>query len=236
MNRFSQRSAQSELIDNPDIPFKEWSLCLHELNVINTRLGGHAITIRGIRSLIRPYKNEMTIAEIGCGGGDNLKAIHHWNKHAKLNIRYIGIDLNKACIDFARLNCKEMLNAHFIHADYRHVAFPEEKPDVIFSSLFCHHFKNDQLTEMLQWLTLNTQKGFFINDLQRHPVAYYAIKLLTKVFSRSNLIKNDAPVSVLRGFHKNEWKQLLRKAGIKNYKLRWQWAFRYLIIVKNELN
>ena len=80
----------------------------------------------------------------------------------------------------------------------------------------------------------NSLKGFFINDLQRHPFAYHSIKMLTKLFSRSYLVKNDGPVSVLRGFRRREWVQLLHEAGITNYSIRWRWAFRYLIVVKNE--
>jgi hypothetical protein len=50
------------------------------------------------------------------------------------------------------------------------------------------------------------------------------------MFSKSDLVKNDAPVSVLRGFKKMEWKNLLQKAGINNYSVKWKWAFRFLIV------
>ena len=233
MNRFAQRSAQTELIDEPGIPFADWEVCLRELNVVNTYLGGHKITIEGVKILLDNYSGnkDLTISEIGCGGGDNLKAIHHWNKK-KLPVNFIGIDINKACTDFAAKNCKA-LNAAFICSDYRNARF-EQKPGIIFNSLFCHHFTNDQMIEMLVWMKKNSTTGFFINDLQRHPVAYHSIKIFTKIFSRSYLVKNDGPISVLRGFHKNEWVQLLDKAGITNYTIQWRWAFRYLVIVKNE--
>jgi hypothetical protein len=107
-------------------------------------------------------------------------------------------------------------------------------PDIIFSSLFCHHFSNAELVQMIQWMNRNSRQGFFINDLQRNPLAYYSIKWLTKLFSASYLVKNDAPVSVARGFIKKDWQQLLVQAGITNYSLRWQWAFRYLIVCKHD--
>jgi hypothetical protein len=122
---------------------------------------------------------------------------------------------------------------HYMQIDYSKVNF-ESKPDVIFSSLFCHHFTEKQLVEMLTWMKANSTKGFFINDLQRNAVAYYLIKWITKLFSKSYLVKNDAPLSVARGFHKKEWQAIFEKAGIKNYTIRWKWAFRYLILYKNE--
>jgi hypothetical protein len=67
--------------------------------------------------------------------------------------------------------------------------------------------------------------------LHRHPVAYYSIKALTNLFSGSYLVKNDAPLSVLRAFRKKELQNLLLAAGIKNYSLRWKWAFRWQLIL-----
>jgi ubiquinone/menaquinone biosynthesis C-methylase UbiE len=121
------------------VPFKDWADCLRELNTINTWLGGHKITTNGLKQLISSASSPVTIAEIGCGGGDNLKAIHHWNRKMQVPIRYIGIDLNEACIEFARKNCADLPDCEFIISDYKNVQFGSRRPDIIFSSLFCHH-------------------------------------------------------------------------------------------------
>lgn len=233
MSKFAQRSGQTELIDEPGIPFTDWAVCLRELNTINTWLGGHAITLAGVKKLLHMSTTPVRIAEIGCGGGDNLRAIHQWNNRGTYAINYTGIDLNKACIEFAEQQCADLPGKVFINSDYRLVKFEKnEKPSIIFNSLFCHHFTNEQLVEMLAWMKSNASIGFFINDLQRHPVAYYSIKWLTGLFSRSYLVKHDAPVSVIRGFSRKEWSQLLKLAGISNYTIQWRWAFRFLITVR----
>jgi len=233
MNRYHQRSIQAELIDEAGISFSDWTVCLKELNTINSLLGGHDITVEGVRLLLPAERKEIIIAEIGCGGGDNLKAIHRWNVNKHYPLRYIGIDLNEACISFADKHCSE-LSAEFICSDYRQADLKNRYPDIIFSSLFCHHFTDIQLVDMLIWLKLNSRVGFFINDLQRHPLAFHSIQLLTRLFSGSYLVKNDAPISVLRGFKRAEWKILLQRSGIENYSIKWKWAFRFLIIVNNE--
>lgn len=233
MSKFAQRSAMTELIDEPGIPFADWAVCLRELNTINTWLGGHAITLQGVQKLLYHSSTPVRIAEIGCGGGDNLLAIHRWNSRGTYGITYTGIDLNKACIEFAEQQCASLPGKIFINSDYRLVKFESnEKPSIIFNSLFCHHFSNEQLVEMLIWMKNNATIGFFINDLQRHPLAYYSIKWLTALFARSYLVKHDAPVSVIRGFSRQEWRQLLKQAGIINYTIQWKWAFRYLITVR----
>jgi ubiquinone/menaquinone biosynthesis C-methylase UbiE len=234
MNKYAARSLDTELIDEPGIPFAHWAECLKELDTVNTYLGGHKITVDGVQRLIKGKKSSVTIAEIGCGGGDNLKAIYRWSRANKIPASFIGIDINEACIDFAIENCSNIPGVKFITSDYRKIYFGEATPDIIFSSLFCHHFTNDQLVEMLVWLKQNTRRGFFINDLQRHPVAFHSIKWLTKLFSRSYLVRNDAPISVMRGFSRKEWETLLSEAGITKYSIQWKWAFRYLITVNND--
>lgn len=228
---YKKRSLQKELLDQEDIPFRDIFLNMKELEFINSQLGGHRITIKGFKKLLHNRKS-ISVCEIGCGGGDNLNALQHYCVKNKVNCSFTGIDLNKDCISFAKEN-STIKNARFIVSDYREVDFEDEKPGIIFSSLFCHHFSEQELIEMLHWLRNNATIGFFINDLHRHPLAYHFIKLATKLFSNSYLVKNDAPVSVLRGFKKNEWRSIFKKAGIENYSIEWNWAFRYLIIAFN---
>ena len=118
-------------------------------------------------------------------------------------------------------------------SDYALVNFERTHPDIIFSSLFCHHFMDGQLISMLQWLKRNSHLGFFINDLQRHWLAYYLIKYITKFFSKSYLVKNDACLSVARSFNRQDWQNLFQEAGISDYTINWRWAFRFLVICKH---
>jgi 2-polyprenyl-3-methyl-5-hydroxy-6-metoxy-1,4-benzoquinol methylase len=229
---FRTRSNQPELLDGNDIPFEDIRRNMRELDIINSWLGGHAITVAGVEALAGKHK-KLRICEIGCGGGDNLAAIGRWAARKQIDITYIGVDINAACIAVA----KERLpagNTELITADYRDVEF-DMLPDIIFSSLFCHHFKEEELVKQMQWMQRNSRIGFFINDLHRHLAAYYSIKWLTAAFSKSYLVKNDAPLSVLRGFTRSEWKEILAKAEISDYSIYWRWAFRWLIIInKNQ--
>lgn len=230
MNSLTKRSYKKEILDNEDIPFKDIRQNMQELNTINSLLGGHKITIEGIKNIIRTKKIvvPLIICEIGCGGGDNLKAIEKWCSKNNIQARFIGIDYKPECIEFAKQQYP-LLNCRWIVADYQKITFTNDQPDIIFSSLFCHHFTEPQLITMLKWQQ-QASKGFFINDLHRHPLAYYAIKFITQIFSRSYLVKNDAPLSVARGFLKIEWKAIFEAAEIKNYSINWKWAFRHLII------
>jgi len=224
---FSKRSSQKELLDRDDIPFVDIEKNMRELDVINTWLGGHAISQKGLKRLVGDHR-QVSICEIGCGGGDNLRVLNRWCLRRGITATITGIDYNTHCVAVAkqRWNGDE---AQWLCSDYREVSFADKRPDIIFSSLFCHHFTDLELTDQLRWMEKNAKMGWFINDLQRHRLAYYSIRLLTAAFSGSYLVKNDAPISVLRGFSRDEWSRLLASAGMEDGKVSWEWAFRWLV-------
>ena len=228
---FSRRSYEKELLDGEGLPFPDIERNMLELDFINTWLGGHAISINGLAALARD-RRRLHLCEIGCGGGDNLRVLHRWCRKRGIEVRVTGIDSNADCLTVARQRWVGD-NATWVHADYRDVSFSDGKPDIVYSSLFCHHFTDEELIFQLRWMEEQAAVGWFINDLQRHPVAYHAIRLLTAWFSASYLVKNDAPLSVLRGFSRQEWEDMLRQAGTGAYSLRWKWAFRWLIVREN---
>jgi ubiquinone/menaquinone biosynthesis C-methylase UbiE len=235
MINLSKRSYKKEILDNDNIPFADIRQNMKELNAVNTHLGGHAITISGIKKILSHTKTNqpITICEIGCGGGDNLHAIEKWCTKNKIPVTFIGIDIKQQCIDFAQQQYPS-LNCRWIISDYQKISFTADKPDIIFSSLFCHHFTEHELIFMLRWMKQQVTKGFFINDLHRHWLAYYSIQTITGIFSQSYLVKNDAPLSVARGFKKSEWHKMMQSAGIENYSINWKWAFRHLIVYTND--
>ena len=231
-----ERSYKQEILDGNDIPFADIRQNMRELNTINTHLGGHAITIAGVKKILSQFSvnSPITICEIGCGGGDNLQAISQWCSKKNTPATFIGIDIKQECIDYAQQQYP-LLNCQWLLSDYKELSFlASEQPAIIFSSLFCHHFNEKQLVTMLKWMEQNASKGFFINDLHRHWLAYYSIRFITRFFSHSYLVKNDAPLSVARGFIQSDWQKIIAAAEIKNYSITWKWAFRHLIVHTNE--
>ena len=229
--QLKERSNKKELLDSNDIPFNDIVTNMKELNFINTWLGGHKISKEGLKQLAGNNK-ALTVCEIGCGGGDNLVALNQWCKQKNIQAKFIGIDLKEPCIALGKTRKPQLENTTWIVNDYRNVVF-DHKPDVIFSSLFCHHFTNGQLMEQLLWMQQHSTIGFFINDLERNPLAYYLIKMLTFLFSSSYLVKNDAPLSVARGFKKREWQCLFQSVNLLQFRVEWKWAFRHLITCKH---
>lgn len=224
-----QRSFKLELLDQPEIPVNDLKRNLQELERINKLLGGYTTTLRGIAQIIRQKGRgeEISIVDVGSGGGDTLRKIADWGRKNRLSLNLIGIDLKETCIEYAQERSKNYPEIRFIHSDY---ALLQLQADIISSALFCHHLSDEALLNFLRWSKANARWGFVINDLHRHFLAYYGIKYLTKCFSKSYLVRNDAPLSVKRSLRFDEWRAILRQADIQNYTLQWQWAFRWLVV------
>lgn len=231
MNFFSERAIEAEFLDRPNIPSEDLFSNLEELDFINNYLGGHSATIKGIKFFIRKYGNIKSIIDVGCGGGDTLGAIAGWCKKHNYEIHLTGIDILPEAIEFANQKYGHFENINFISSDFRN--FTHGKYDLAINSLICHHFYNLDLDNFLKFNSTISNYGFIINDLHRHPLAYYSISVLSKLFSDSYMVKNDAPLSVKKGFTKNEIKDILLKNNFKEFLISWEWAFRYLVIVEN---
>lgn len=207
---------------------------LREIDTINRLLGGNSVTIEGIRSLLtqNSAQGPLHILDIGCGSGDMLKLVHQELNNGSVLIETTGLDANPHIIAYAQENCQAFAGMSFFTENVLEAPFRKRDADIVTATLFLHHFTNDQLVEILKTLVRQVRVGIVINDLHRHPLAYYGIKLLTQFFSSSSMVRYDAPLSVLRGFTRKEWVELLRKAGITIYSLKWRWAFRWQVIIR----
>ncbi len=228
---FKKRSDKKELLDADFIPKKDLFQNLSELNTINTLLGGHAVSIKAFKAFAIQANQKIRIIDIGCGGGDNLRTIAEYGRRKNLNLELIGIDLKPECLEYAKDKCSNYPEISFIQSDYRDLIQTGMEFDIAFACLFNHHLSNEENEMFFDWCYKHSKLGFFINDLHRNPFAHYSIKWLTILFSKSYLVKNDAPLSVLRGFKKAELHALLDKNKIPAT-TQWAWAFRYIVICK----
>ena len=225
---FRHRSLQKELLDRDDIPPSDLYQNLRELDFINHWLGGYDISFAALKRVLKKGRR-YTLVDIGCGGGDTLKRIAHWKQSAGFALDLYGVDLKSDCITYAEENLQNS-GIRLICDDYRNTYRHLRQVDIIHACLFCHHLTNDDLQELVRF-ALSNQAILVINDLERNPLAHYSIKLLTRLFSKSYLVKNDAPLSVLRGFKKKEWLEILKQSGATRFSVRNKWAFRHEVIV-----
>lgn len=228
----SLRSTQAEIMDDFDCNGEVVHQTLRELHAINTYLGGNQISIHALNQLTKKHpKDNYTLADLGCGGGDMMLLMNKWAKRKSIELFLTGIDANPHIVDYAENHCGRQGNIEFLTQDIFDEPFAKQKFDIIHGSLFFHHFNTDELIKLFKQLKKQTRIGIIINDLHRHVVSYYFTKWLITTWSKSDMVKFDSVVSVARSFKKKELVQVLNAAGIEKYSMSWRWAFRWEVII-----
>lgn len=230
MPDLSLRSTLPEKMDDPAAPQKDVRQALNELETINQWLGGYNVILNALEK-ISADREPITIMDIGCGGGDVLRSIAQWAKRKALNVKLVGIDWNPLMTSYARERSKGFSNISFKTLSVWDDHLLDERADITMNSLFCHHFDDAELVKLMERMYMLSNRAVIINDLHRHWFAYHSIKWITAVFSRTYLVKYDAPLSVARSLRRSEWENILAQAGINEYSINWKWAWRWQIII-----
>ncbi len=228
MPDFNKRATGPEIMDDFNLGPEEIEPLLKGLKKVNQYLGGYKVVFYALKEA--SVQNNFHISDWGCGGGDVLRAISRRIKKKNLNVFFTGIDATPAAVDFAWRENTEP-NISFILADVLSEEVSKLKFDIVISTLFTHHFADEEWVLLIKKMMVCSRYAVIIDDLHRHWLPYYAVKFITRLVTRSRLARYDGPLSVLKGFKRKELEALLQKAGIKNYKIKWMWAFRWQIIL-----
>ena len=229
----SRRATTPELMDDLTLASDELRQNLDELETINTWLGGYRPVLAALARLRPrfPPARPLRLADLGSGGGDTLRHIARWAWQRGVGLALTGIDANAFMLDYARQKSQPYPEISYEQLDIFSPEFAAQPYDVLTASLFCHHFTDEELVDLLRRWHRQATLAVVINDLHRHWLAYHSIKYLTRLFGGSRLVRNDAPLSVARAFSRADWQRLLAAAGITKYELRWCWAFRWQVVI-----
>ena len=238
---FKTRSTSIEIMDDLNCHGQVVEQTLCELDFINLWLGGNAVTLNGLEKCWASTRKDqvISIADLGCGSGEMLRLIAARANKQKRKVTLNGFDANPTITRYAKEQTSSsalLNNATEINFESRNIfssEFKTRKFDIILCTLFLHHFTEKELVQTFQSFKQQARLGIIVNDIHRHPLAYYSIKWLTGLFSKSAMVKFDAPLSVLRAFTRKELEQILLKAEIEHYELSWKWAFRWQLIILN---
>ncbi|WP_240032189.1 methyltransferase domain-containing protein [Psychroflexus aestuariivivens] len=228
------RSKEPEIMDQFDFQGEELKSVLKTIDKINAKLGGHRVTIQGVKSLIaQQNSNIIRIADLGCGSGDALRAIAKWAKPKDFKLQLIGIDANPHTIAIARELSTDYKNISYRVVDVFSEDFEDFQADIITCCLTLHHFKDEWIEKLIPILHSKAKIGLVINDLHRHKMAYFLFKLYCKLFVNSDIAKKDGLTSILRGFKSQDFEDFAKTLNF-NHHVKWYWAFRYQWIISKQ--
>lgn len=229
---FSRRSAEPELMDTERVPPEELARCLADLATVNVLTLARRPTLAWLAHATAnlPKGAGFSLLDVGFGQGDMLRAIHRWARRRGLTPELSGIDMNPDAAAAARAATPPEMSIAYLTTDlFDHR--PARPVDFIVSSLFAHHLNETQLTGFLRWMEANAARGWFVNDLHRHPLPYHVFRLASRAARWHRFVRNDGPVSIARAFRRDDWARVIRAAGLpeREVSVRWRVPFRLCV-------
>lgn len=231
----TKRSKEKELLDLGPKYYTstEYRQCLKTLFKVNQLLGFFKHTV----NLLKRFPKANLLVDIGCGGGLFLLNLQRYYPELQM----IGMDISEEAIQVAQnelAHWKQQIpqsKIDFQHQTEAELNLAKSSVDVILVTLVCHHLEDNELIHFLKKANEVARQAIIINDLHRHPVAYWLYRLVAPLLFRNRLITHDGLISIQRSFTRKELKYFLQEANIKHYRISWHFPFRWIVLImKNQ--
>jgi hypothetical protein len=214
---FSRRDATPELMDTEAVDYATYRDCLVQLTQANQLSLAYRPTLAFFRRLHRegrfPKNRPLSVIDAGSGYGDMGRKLDQWAKQRGLAIEITGVDMNPWAARAAAEAAGPARPLRFVTAnlfDYQ----AKGGADIVMSSLFTHHLPGAALVRFIKWMEETARTGWFINDLERHPLPYHFLRFAFWATRRHRFMRHDGPVSVASAFKRRDWVRYLAEAGL----------------------
>ena len=225
----THRSAALERMDDRSIGGDELAEALRQLRVINQVLGSAWPTLEGVLRLWRAAgkPGRLSILDVGAGSGDINRLLLAWATRRGIEMCITLVDIHPETCAAAAAFYRHEPRVQVVCSDVLRLGV--RVADVVTAALFAHHFSAEQLPDVFVALARAARIGVVVNDLHRHSLAWAGIWAATRALSRNPMIRNDAPLSVQRGFRAPDLWELRAAPGLSQLNYAWRPFFRYLI-------
>jgi SAM-dependent methyltransferase len=197
----SHRVIRPELLDDADPADARPSL--QDLTRINRYLGGYRV-LRHLMEAVAPAPDEpFSVLDVGAASGDMAREISL--SYPKANVTAFDYRLE-------HLGPAATLK---VVGDAFYLPFRPASFDIVFCSLFLHHFTDAQVVELLTAFRALARRAVCAIDLDRGPFSYHFIPATRWLFGWHPITVHDAPASVAAGFKRQELEALAKAAGLR---------------------
>ncbi len=221
---FAKRASDAELMDADDLDPAIYAALIADLARVNTITLARPPTLAWLARATRGI-GRFSLIDVGFGHGDMLRAIAHWAQRAGKTAQLSGVDLNPRSAPVAMAATDPALGIRYLTGD---AAELNHRPDFIISSLVAHHMTDTELVDFIRWMDATAVRGWFINDLHRHWLAWAGFRVIAAVLRWHPIVRHDGALSVRRAFARADWDRLLAAAGVQA-QVNWCIPFRWTV-------
>jgi hypothetical protein len=180
---------------------------LADLVRINRQWGGHSTLRRLLRDVVQSGES-FSLLDVGAASGDMGSRIREWYPKARV------VSLDRIAAHLA------VCPGERIAGDAFRLPVRENSFDYVFSSLFLHHFTDEQVVQLFAEFRRVARRAVLAIDLERNPIAYYFLPCSRWLFGWDPVTVHDGAISVEAAFRPRELAALARRAGLENPRAR----------------
>lgn len=225
------RAQAEELMDADDLDPAVYAAVVADLARVNRMTMAARPTLdflaRAAAGRSSDARRALRLLDVGFGDGDMLRRIAGWAGKRGIAVELVGIDLNPRSEAAATAHTDPALPVRYLTGDY--AALAGEGWDVVISSLVAHHMTHDQLVAFLRFMGREAARGWLVNDLHRHWIAYRGFPLLASMMRWHPIVRHDGTLSVARSYRPAEWAPILAEAGTASAIVRRVFPFRLCV-------
>lgn len=221
---FARRASLPEIMDDDGLDPATYAAVIADLAQVNGITRARAPTLAWLKRQTAGMQR-FTLIDVGFGHGDMLRAIALWARRAGITAELIGVDLNPRSAPVALAATDPALGIRYVTGRAEALMLA---PDFIISSLVAHHMDDAALAGFLRWMDSTARRGWLINDLHRHPLAWAGFRALAALLRWHPIVRHDGALSVRRAFVRADLLRLLAMAGVAG-QVRWHIPFRWTL-------
>jgi ubiquinone/menaquinone biosynthesis C-methylase UbiE len=189
-------------MDAPGLPEAEVEDAYRVLRRVNKQLGNlRTIRLEFLRFLREDFaetsRSTISILDLGTGSGDIPQALRQIRP--ELELRIIALDRDPTAVASAYQRALEV-----VQGDALKLPFDDQSIDLVIAVKFAHHFHGPALDLLLDEMARVARHRVVILDIRRHWLAYHGFRAWSLIFTKNRLVRHDGPLSVLRGFTRDE--------------------------------
>jgi SAM-dependent methyltransferase len=227
---FKHRSYKLERIDTGDYTLSEYETCITELQRVNRFLGDvWALRRTLLQELETSGLSKVSVLDVGAGSGELLRVAADFAKTKNISLHATGLELNPVSAQAILTESPQFPEITAVRGDAFHLPFAEDEFDFVISSLFTHHFTEDQVVVLLREMSRVASRGLYVIDLHRHPVAFLLYTTLGRLVFHSSLLLEDGALSIRRSFKPTELLTLGRRAGLQYCRVERHFPYRLVL-------
>jgi 2-polyprenyl-3-methyl-5-hydroxy-6-metoxy-1,4-benzoquinol methylase len=219
-----------EVMDDPRLAADAHRRALRALARLNRLSRSPEILWPPIRALARRLRQDrLRVLDVASGAGDVALRLWRLARCSGIALEITGLDVAPRAVEFARRRAERRGAPIFYRqCDVLEDPLPEGY-DVVMTSLFLHHLREDEARRLLAQMAGAARHLVLVNDLRRCRRGLVLAYLASRLFSLSPVVRADAPRSVRAAYSLDEARHLAVEAGLAEAAIRRRWPCRYLL-------